>query len=599
MKIFLVIILSIIPAIAYSTEYFIAASGGSDSNNGLTEGAAISTIAHAYTIMDGGDTLTFLDGTYTQQLHPPASLSGSSGAPTIFRAKNKFAVTLAPTSGFGTDEGEGTLYVYSNDAATVSFVSFDGFIVRGFGERYAVSIKSADAALLANMTNHVTLTNIGAIGSCLDHNISVIEIMGAVDTLIEDFFAFGFSRKAFEVYGAVRTTARRGVLRFDWYEGDLSGRPADPRDGMSAYNTTDGLFENILVIDSGPRPAGVSGIDMAGMTISGNDAGGTTIQGTDGVKFLGCLVFNNNPSDGGTFNGITINGGTGTPGSTQDAEIKDTVIWDNNSYGLYVENNIVGVGLSYVTASNNGITGIMVNQSPPSPISGVTIDYNLSIDNGSRGIYYGAETTSFTNNTTARNPNETAVEPTYEPDIDWIPTNTPVSGHARGADLTKRYVDGTKTATNLWPWPNEDIIKSTMCGASNLQTIEDAIELYDSSSITYNPGLCASGKTLTTYIWEAIGNTIPSEIYGDPTPIPGVCGTADGVTVSSPPTTNLCTTGTAGTVTLVGSNYEWECTGLYGGADADPVCSAPYIAPSGSIYLLNLGGTFYSIPAGD
>lgn len=41
------------------------------------------------------------------------------------------------------------------------------------------------------------------------------------------------------------------------------------------------------------------------------------------------------------------------------------------------------------------------------------------------------------------------------------------------------------------------------------------------------------------------------------------CGTADGQTFSETPTTNLCNTGTASTVTLSENKYSWTCTGYF------------------------------------
>jgi len=126
----------------------------------------------------------------------------------------------------------------------------------------------------------------------------------------------------------------------------------------------------------------------------------------------------------------------------------------------------------------------------------------------------------------------------------------------------------------------------------------------------------------TTYGWdwahdEAAIELIKRTSYtiyampGDETPDPtnGSCGTADGVTVSSPPTTNLCTAGTAGTVTLSGSNYIWDCTGSNGGTTDN--CSAPYEAEeppptasghpwsvSGAIYV-NSSGQHFAAPAAE
>ena len=67
----------------------------------------------------------------------------------------------------------------------------------------------------------------------------------------------------------------------------------------------------------------------------------------------------------------------------------------------------------------------------------------------------------------------------------------------------------TTTEDKLWPFPNENIIKSNMAK-------------YSSDGVNGARGFCASCKqkngidniTLTSYIWEYLGNQIPSSIYG-------------------------------------------------------------------------------------
>ncbi len=77
---------------------------------------------------------------------------------------------------------------------------------------------------------------------------------------------------------------------------------------------------------------------------------------------------------------------------------------------------------------------------------------------------------------------------------------------------------------------------------------------------------------------DAAGNTKRSannlvRIYntGTVTPVNGECGSADGSTVSTAPTTNLCNKGTASAVTGTGP-WAWTCAGLNGGTTAS--CSA-------------------------
>lgn len=51
------------------------------------------------------------------------------------------------------------------------------------------------------------------------------------------------------------------------------------------------------------------------------------------------------------------------------------------------------------------------------------------------------------------------------------------------------------------------------------------------------------------------------------------CGVADGVASLLPPTTDLCTFGTAGPVTTANGTHHWTCAGVAGGTEAE--CSAP------------------------
>ena len=66
--------------------------------------------------------------------------------------------------------------------------------------------------------------------------------------------------------------------------------------------------------------------------------------------------------------------------------------------------------------------------------------------------------------------------------------------------------------------------------------------------------------------------------YGAGGVVNGACGSADGGTFSSTPTTNLCTTGTATEVTLESTTYSWDCEGSGGGTTDN--CTATYEASS-------------------
>jgi len=62
----------------------------------------------------------------------------------------------------------------------------------------------------------------------------------------------------------------------------------------------------------------------------------------------------------------------------------------------------------------------------------------------------------------------------------------------------------TETTENLWPWPNEDIIREHMRAYS-----------YDNGNLTGARGFCADGQTLSKYIWGYLGNDVPLVVPPD------------------------------------------------------------------------------------
>jgi hypothetical protein len=78
--------------------------------------------------------------------------------------------------------------------------------------------------------------------------------------------------------------------------------------------------------------------------------------------------------------------------------------------------------------------------------------------------------------------------------------------------VKNRYIDGILTEEKLWPWPYQKVIKKFMCNSEYLKEIEDTINNYEDTNIKFEPALCASGKTLTDYIWSYLGNPCPADI---------------------------------------------------------------------------------------
>ena len=102
------------------------------------------------------------------------------------------------------------------------------------------------------------------------------------------------------------------------------------------------------------------------------------------------------------------------------------------------------------------------------------------------------------------------------------------------------------------------------CGSSN------------GESLTSKPttGLCGIGTASSVsgsgpWAWDCAGSnggtTAQCAASLKPALVNGVCGSVYGQTLSSEPTTNLCSSGTATAITVDGSAWIWQCTGSPGG----------------------------------
>ena len=110
-------------------------------------------------------------------------------------------------------------------------------------------------------------------------------------------------------------------------------------------------------------------------------------------------------------------------------------------------------------------------------------------------------------------------------------------------------------------------------------------------------GSFADGSTAYVYVFDSNGdyNSTGYEVTlnGTATPINGSCGSADGQTFESTPSSNLCSSGSAGTVTLSDTTYSWDCNGINGGTDDS--CTATYSAPVTPTGVFSLSSSTYSV----
>ncbi len=515
---------------AQATDYYISTTGD-DANNGLTEASAWGTFAHADSVLAPGDTLLIMDGTYDQRIVPTTSGDSTNGY-IKYKAQHDFQVVLSPTAGSIYD-GRATIDVFSCpgcgggwDKGTLSYLWFEGLMSRGYGENAALNLHSGDNTPEANQTNNIVVKKCGFYGNAQETNTSVIVTgPGYRDSLMEDIFAYGRGRKAAELFSSLRITVRRGVFRYDYWEGD-DYKPGDPRVCFTGYNVHDSIFENIIAIDSAPTPDGYSA-DRSGVAIEGNETPGG-FSNSENNKYLGVVILNN------YGNGVESDSGADTP--NRNILMENVLIWKTlggGGDGLDIHGNDDSSEYRYITTGMHDASGVRVNQYPGNPITDDSVTHVYSLDNTLLGFHLGSgQVPTFNNNTSINNGEGDDLELSYAPDISQrFLDPIMVPGHERGATIVNRYVDGVQTSDPLWPYPYEDTIKQHMCDPTDLA---DAHRVA-SNGENWEPGWCATNKTLTEYIWEANGATCPNDICnytGTDTTPPAISNTSPTGTLS-------------------------------------------------------------------
>ncbi len=307
---------------------------------------------------------------------------------------------------------------------------------------------------------------------------------GAQYILLEDGYSYGpGGRYNVLVYNADRIVLRRLVVRHDNGWSDTQG---NPQANVSLYNSTRVLTQNLLLLDTHPvgyfeaalyhpsnGPA-VNDIRNMGLIVANVDANGV---GWDGGTQGAVLSLD----DAAIFH---TNFGASVSGSAHQGAMQRLTVVQQSGGGV---NDWVGGG-------NFNLTRSVLWQIQGS---------NLSAINASGNVCFNASCSG----QTTLNPAISGL--LYLPRIEaGSALQTAGPGATRvGAVIVKQlgapeslYGEAgydQATTAELWPWPQEALIKQAMCADAGVST-----------------GFCAS-TSLTRYIWELLGNPIPAEIYGN------------------------------------------------------------------------------------
>src|SRR5665213_2706195 len=226
---------------AFASTYYIAASGGSDSNPGTT-GSRWATFAHAFSVMTHNDTLIVGNGTYTEDitLNGATGLNGTSGAYTTIQAENTWGATVdgsAVTPAYGS-----TLFMYGASYMQVIGIKFAS----------GPALTGEQNPITVSASNHIKLEKLAGYNAPCTGNTAVFVVTAASSyVLIENSHAWGCGRYKFLSYQSSNVIFRHNVARHDDHQGMWANQCAQ----FIMYDSTNVLMQNDIAIDSGEMDA--------------------------------------------------------------------------------------------------------------------------------------------------------------------------------------------------------------------------------------------------------------------------------------------------------------------------------------------------------
>lgn len=499
------------------------ATTGVDSGNCSNELSPCLTLQYAFTQMIGGDTLYIEDGVYTDwQKYEKNSIwqynvppSGTLQNYTVIRAKN------IPCNGL----------IPCNQPLRVRFTGNAVFDCQG-GANIAKHVEFRGIRWDEIQTyagwDYIYFKQVAAHG-VTDGNKATITI-GGIYNLLEDVVAFGkgrykilfydFSREA-QSYGTGNNICRRCIIRHDWaMKNDINPEPIA---GISSYYSRGTAILNSIVIDSDTPSEWMENPTELGAAFYqpvDNGPHSFTVKGSLVINTALPAYVNRQGSSGHIINdlvAVRVAGGLGLHGETSVDRVTLIDIGTNNF------NYRSATQISTLQAPDDGIYTFrediqklfynsIIRDTLDDGVDGgnVTNDYiNMYLIGGT---YYVSSLQAA--NFYTDDPFNNGLK--YLPGVEAgspLSTRGSLNGQIGARILNKLGIDGAfKGDTNwdteqesLWPWPLESWIRAEM----------------RTSEYTTNPkrGFCANGKglyggpiTLTSYIWEYLGNSCPPEI---------------------------------------------------------------------------------------
>lgn len=529
-----------IPSDCNGTKWYMSQNGSDvPSSNGLSENTPLKTFKVAFAKMQPGDVLILLDGTYSQANGNGPITEPDTGASNSNTTLIPSGVSLSKmTCVIAKNPGQVKVSSYfkiGNKSVKYSYIRIQGITFESGGTLFN--------------TSYVTIKDSGFHGpfgiGTIDHH------MGNTYNLIEDVWVWATGQRIVAInYRANYNVWRRVVVRGDGCGTANCTGSGNPNVGFTIYDSHDVSVQNMILIDRILKPASASygGDSPYGDFASAQHTTPANPQGSPpnlipdyyvgNAEWLGTMSIN--APDTGYYlepdettnptykliNVVSYSKNAGVSGINVTKNAKYTQIENATSVTtnsgvavrVHADNYTIGGILKNILAIGSGSYGFYVDLIPS--------DINIFGSFGSAFYSASKKCTLGTAGCYSENPqaisggytNKSLMYLTRIEDNSFLKAKAQ-GGADIGANILYRYgVDNTRhgevgfntlTNTPLWPYPNEARIKTEMSTG------------LDANGNPNTRGFCAASKqldgtsdtTLTSYIWEMLGNQIPAEIY--------------------------------------------------------------------------------------
>lgn len=461
----------------------------------------------AFSKMSSGDTLIIRDGIYKGKKNcidgqhlPP---SGDKYSYTTIKAENEWKVT------FDGENQRAMFYTW----VPRDHVKFEGI----------KWINNSDASPHIYEWHFVKFIKCAFQCGQKAIRVSTVWVSASTYILFEDCHAWGDGRYSLNVQTSNHVVVRRFVSRLDAVNGTKKGSPYPVAHFMS-YASQVFEWQNCIALDSNQSyfrtPASYYLGGFATHKFYSNEY-------TEENVYRGCIALNINMSKPHPYFAASP-----APGFYLDKvksnKYYNCIVWDVvgrgfsgssiPGYGSKIDRCMVKI-LPSSSGNGDGINSgnikvtnsIIINADRAGIRGNAESDYNLFFNNKknhSGGCRSGKNDISGFNPLQSQGSNPPAIKYIIRIEDGSFLKDAGDAGDIGANILTRIGKDeslygesgfNVDTGEPLWPFPNEEIIQEDM------RTYKGAP--------AGNRGFCAEGRTLTRYIWEYLGNPLPTGIY--------------------------------------------------------------------------------------